>query len=155
MWTVEVDLPPMARATAEEWLAFLLSLRGKLGTFFWGPSGAEKVPRGTISGTPLVNGGSQTGKTLASDGWSGTVKKGDWFQVNHTDTVRLYKSMSDISAGAALDIFPRLRTPAPADNAAMTFNSPVGLFRMAENGQGWDLNTAQHYGLKFKAMEAI
>lgn len=155
MWQVEVTLPPMPRATAEAWVAFLTSLRGKLGSFFYGPAGSGRYPRQTATGTPLVNGASQTGKTLTSDGWSGVLRAGDWLQVNHTDYPRLYKCMTDVSAGGVIDIFPRLRTPSPADNAAIGFLSPVGTFRLMENNYQWDINSAQHYGIKFKAQEYI
>ena len=62
-WECDVTLPAMARADAEQWVAFLVSLRGQFGTFTLGdPVGAS--PRGSAGGTPLVNGASQTGGTL-------------------------------------------------------------------------------------------
>ena len=46
MWQADITLPPMKRADAEQWVAWLLSLRGQLGTFLLGdPNGA--APRGT------------------------------------------------------------------------------------------------------------
>jgi len=46
MWTADITLPPMKRSSAEEWNAFLLSLRGQSGTFLLGdPLGC--VPRGS------------------------------------------------------------------------------------------------------------
>ena len=46
MWQADVTLPPMKRADAEQWVAWLVSLRGQLGTFTMGdPIGAS--PRGT------------------------------------------------------------------------------------------------------------
>lgn len=46
MWQADVTLPPMKRADAEQWVAWLVSLRGQLGTFLMGdPIGAS--PRGT------------------------------------------------------------------------------------------------------------
>lgn len=45
MWQADVTLPPMKRADAEQWVAWLVSLRGQLGTFLMGdPIGAS--PRG-------------------------------------------------------------------------------------------------------------
>tara|TARA_R100000655_G_scaffold44042_1_gene80633 strand:- start:4030 stop:4368 length:339 start_codon:yes stop_codon:yes gene_type:complete len=66
-WECDVTLPAMSRADAEQWVAFLVSLRGRFGTFTLGdPVGAS--PRGSAGGTPLVNGASQTGGTLNIDG---------------------------------------------------------------------------------------
>ena len=36
MWQADVTLPPMKAADAEQWLGFLLSLRGQYGTFLLG-----------------------------------------------------------------------------------------------------------------------
>ena len=79
-WEVDVTLPAMNRADAEQWVAFLVSLRGRFGTFTLGdPVGAS--PRGSAGGTPLVNGASQIGGTLAIDGCTasqtGWLKAGD------------------------------------------------------------------------------
>lgn len=46
MWQADVTLPPMKRDDAEQWVAWLVSLRGQLGTFTMGdPIGA--TPRGS------------------------------------------------------------------------------------------------------------
>ena len=53
MWTADITLPPMKRADAEQWVAWLISLRGQLGTFLLGdPTGV--TPRGSALGG-LVN----------------------------------------------------------------------------------------------------
>jgi len=46
MWQADVTLPPMKRADAEQWVAWLVSLRGQLGTFTMGDP-LCKTPRGT------------------------------------------------------------------------------------------------------------
>ena len=66
MWQADITLPPMKRVDAEQWIAWLISLRGQLGTFLMGdPNGA--TARGAATGSPLVNGGSQTGGSLVID----------------------------------------------------------------------------------------
>lgn len=153
-WEADVRLPAMKRADAEEWIGFLASLRGRWGTFRLGdPSGAS--PRGTWAGTPLVNGASQTGETLAVDGFSGgaTVKRGDYFQVGD----RLHKVLADATAAAGaitLDIWPRLRE-SPADNAVVTTSNTTGLFRLASNDIEADIDEALVFGIAFGAIEAI
>ena len=47
-WEASITIPPVKRDLAEEWVAFLLSLKGPTGTFLLGdPLGA--TPRGTAS----------------------------------------------------------------------------------------------------------
>src|SRR3990167_7706518 len=149
-------LPPMDRATAADWIAFLLECDGGLNTFYLGPDGLEKQPRGTAGGTPLVDGGSQTGKTILLKGWSGQLLKGDFLQVNHTDFARLYVVIANTSAVATIKIRPRIRIPSPNDNAACTFSNPVGLFRLMWGQDiSWSLDQAQKYGVSFKVVEAL
>lgn len=79
-WRAKCALPPMARANAERWLSFLLSLRGMSGTFLLGdPLG--KTPQSTAGGSPIVNGALQVGKQLAISGLTGVLKAGDYFHI--------------------------------------------------------------------------
>lgn len=160
-WECDVTLPPMKRADAEPWVGFLLGLNGREGTFLLGDS-ANTAPRGVGTGTPLVKGGSQTGKTLETDGWTagqtGILKAGDWFQLGSGSSARLHKVVqdadSDGSGNATLEIWPRLRS-SPADNAALTVSSPKGLFRLLSNQREWSLELAAVYGISFSCREDL
>jgi hypothetical protein len=161
MWQADVTLPPMKRADAEQWLAWLVSLRGSLGTFLLGdPLGC--VARGVATGTPIIKGGSQTGGTInidgATSGVTGWLKAGDYVQIGSGGTARLHKVLqdanSDGSGNVTLELWPHVRT-APADNAAVTVSSAKGLFRLASNEQAWSINEASIYGITFSAMEAV
>lgn len=160
-WDVKGSLPPMVRADAERWIAWMAALRGRYGTFLLGdPLG--KTPRGVATGTPLVNGAGQTGRSLVTDGWTpsitGILKAGDYIQLGTGTTTRLYKVMQDVNSNgsgqATLDIFPILRE-SPADNAAVTKSSCKGTFRLTVNRRNWTVDVAQTYGLGFEAVEAI
>lgn len=157
-WEAEVSLPPMDRPDAEEWIGFLMSLKGRYGTFLLGDPAATS-PRGTWAGTPLVQGAGQTGDSLTIDGFSAgaTAKRGDYFGIGSGSTARLYKVLTDATAAAGamtLDIWPRLRE-SPADNAVVTTSSATGLFRLASNDTEWSVDLARIYGLSFAAVEAI
>jgi hypothetical protein len=161
MWQADITLPPMKRADAEQWVAWLLSLRGQLGTFLLGdPNGA--TARGAATGTPLVNGASQTGGSLVIDGAAtsvtGWLKAGDYIQLGSGSSARLHKVLADASSDGSgnvtLDIWPHIRT-APADNATVTVSSAKGLFRLSSNEQAWSVNEAAIYGMTFGAMEAV
>ncbi len=156
-WEVDVALPTMVRATAEPWLAFLTALRGKYGTFLLvPPTGA--TPRGVATGTPLVSGGSQTGASLVTDGWTagvtGILKAGDYIQVG----TQLFKVLNDASSdgggAATLDIWHSLRS-SPADNAPITVTNPAGLFALAGNARAWDESEGPLYDISFSAVEAF
>ena len=163
-WEVDVTLPAMKRATAEEWVSFLLRLRGQYGTFLIGdPNGG--TARGSASsnaGTPVVNGSSQTGDFLNIDGLpvsaSGYLLAGDYIQLGSGATATLHKVLEDVDSNASgqatLNLFPSIRT-APADNAVVTVANCKGNFRLSSNETSWDINTATVYGISFGAVEAI
>ena len=156
-WMLDVRLPPMFRAEAEEWIAFMLALNGRYGTFSMGDP-ARQRPRGSLLGTPLVNGAGQTGQTLDTDGWAanetGVLLKGDYIQIG----TNLYSVLNDVDAdaggNATLDIFPRLRT-APADNATVTCTGTVGLWRMTTDELDFGVGVDGMYDISFSAMEAL
>jgi hypothetical protein len=161
MWTADISLKPMKRADAEQWVAWLISLRGQLGTFLLGdPNGA--TARGAATGTPLVNGASQTGGSLVVDGAAtsvtGWLKAGDYIQLGTNGSSRLHKVLTDAnsdgSGNVTLDIWPHIRI-APADNATVAVSSAKGLFRLSSNEQAWSINEAAIYGITFSAMEAV
>lgn len=111
---------------------------------------SQNVPRhlvGPLGGTPLVNGASQTGANLVTDGWTAAaasrLKKGDVFtiagvyQVNYQtkatmSTLQQFVVTADVSSdgsgNATVPIFPSIVTSgatqsvsnSPADDAAIT-----------------------------------
>lgn len=162
-WEADVSLPPMRRTNAEQWVAFLLSLRGQLGTFLMSPFPCKaRGGAGTAPGTPLVNGAGQTGGTLNLDGApasvAGYLKAGDFIQLGSGSGAKLHKVLADAnsSAGGAVsvDIWPFITT-APADNSAIVVSSPSGLFRLASNSQSWDIDDAAMYGISFSAIGVV
>lgn len=160
-WEMEVTLPPMKRADAEQVAAFLVKLNGRFGTFTFGDP-LNTAPRGVGTGTPLVNGAGQTGTDLVTDGWTpdttGILKAGDWIQLGTGSSSRLHKVLDDVnsdgSGNATLTLFPDLRT-SPADNAAITVSSPKGLWRLAANEVDYSIDEASIYGMTFACVEAL
>lgn len=161
-WMAQIDLPPMSRDTgAPEWFAALVSLNGSAGTFYLGDT-AYKVPRGVATGTPLVNGGSQSGYDLVTDGWthgvSGILKVGDWIQLGTGSGSHLHMVMatadSDSGGNVTLTLWPKLRS-SPADNSAIVTSSPRGVFRLVSPA-GWSIDEIHVVkGLTFQAVEAL
>lgn len=135
-WRVQIGLPPMTRAQAMEWEAFLLLLNGGAGEMLFGdPSRAS--PRGLAYGAPTVDGASQTGRTLVTQGWSGNVtgilKAGDFIQLGTRLHVVTRDASSDDDGRATLDIWPRLRET-PSDEQGIVTQNCRGVFRLAAPG---------------------
>ena len=74
-------------------------------------------------GTPLVNGGSQTGSSLIIDGLDSAPQAGDAFKIAGVDLVYTVTANATVSSGGAtLAINPALAS-SPANNAVITFLS--------------------------------
>lgn len=163
-WEVDITLRTMTRAQRAPWNAFLLSLKGKRGTFLLGDPLCA-TPRGSAAsapGTPLVKGGGQTGGALVIDGLphsvSGYLKADDYVQLGSGSTTRLYKSLTDVdtnsSGEATIDLWPDLRS-APADNAAVTVSGCLGLFARASNDHQWVTDVNGYSSMMFTAYEPL
>ena len=124
-WGIEVQLVPMYRARAEEWVAFLAALRGRRGTFLLGDP-AGPVARGVAGGYPLVKGAGQSGGTILVDGCGANVtnwlRKGDWVQEGLGSSSHLHKSLTDVSSNGAgectLELWPGPRVAMGEQRAA-------------------------------------
>lgn len=162
-WQADVTLPSIRRDLAEEWVAWLISLKGQLGTFYLGDPNAV-TPRGSARDTDtiLVNGATSSGNTLAIDSapasQTGYLKAGDYMQVGTGTSRQLFKVLADVntngSGQATVDIWPDVRTTI-ANNAAVTVENTKGIFRLSSNEQGFSINEASFYGISFGAVEAL
>jgi hypothetical protein len=160
-WEMEITMPAMKRDDAETLIAFLLKLNGRYGTFYFGDP-ANTKPRGIGTGTPLVNGASQTGDTLITDGWTPSItnilKAGDWLQIGSSTSSKLHKVLDDVNSdsggNATLTIWPNLRV-SPPNNGVLSVNSPKGIWRLSANETNYSIDTAQIYGVTFACVEAI
>ncbi|MBI2235346.1 MAG: hypothetical protein HYU60_00040 [Magnetospirillum sp.] len=158
-WGAEVVLRPLSIAESKTWRAFLFKLNGRLGTFLMGdPDGM--APRGTPTGTPVVDGAGQNGQQLATRGWTagaaGVLLAGDMIQLGSGASSRLHQVLNDVSADGAgkatIDIWPRLRE-SPDDNAPVVTSNAMGVWRMVGNEAGWESDHA--VSISFQAMEAL
>lgn len=149
MWSADVSLPPMHRADAERWVAWLVSLRGQFGTFLLGDP-LSTSPRGTAT-SATVSG--SAGDASVSVTMTGTLLAGDYIQLGSSDGATLHKVLQDQNGNGTLEIWPKLRTARSSEAANLT--SPQGKFRLSSNETSWSVNNASIYGISFSAMEAI
>lgn len=156
-WTAEFALPPMEKAEARAWIAFLVSLRGRVGTFLaYDPE--HRTPLGVATGTPLVDGAGQTGRSLATRGWTnsvtGIMKAGDYLAFANRLHMVVEDASSDGTGDATLSIEPPLRE-SPSDGASITVSNPTAIMRLAGDSAEWSENTARHYGISFAGVEDL
>lgn len=98
-------------------------------------------------GTPLVNGATQTGTSLVTDGWTPgyVIPKGKWVGVSVSGLQYLYQTTTAVTASgggaATLVLRPMLRT-SPADNAALIINPAAveGFVTLSEGAMNISVN---------------
>ena len=148
-WLADVSLPPMQRADAEQWVAWLVSLRGQFGTFLLGDP-LNTSPRGTASSATITG---LTGDSSVSVTMTGTLLAGDYIQLGSAGTATLHKVLQDQSGSGTLEVWPAIRSD--HSSASANLSSAQGRFRLSTNEQSWSINNASVYGISFSAMEAI
>ena len=163
MWTADITLKPMRRSDAEQWIAWLMSLKGQLGTFYLGdPLGCTPLGSARNADTVTIDGTTSSGSTLdiqsAPLSTTDYLKAGDYMQIGSGASRQLFKVLTDVdtdaSGTATVDVWPNVRTII-ADNAPVTFESAKGVFRLSSNETSWSVNEASIYGITFGAMEAV
>ncbi|GEM_PF-1588794 len=156
-WVVDIDLRFLSRAEAMPVVSFINKLRGQRGTFsFYDVINA--APLGSPSGSPKVNGASQTGFSLVTDGWPNStnnlLKEGDRIQIENS----LYRVLSNVNSNgsgqATIDVWPHLKSH--PDNSDIITTNPKGLFRLDAGTQIVDLiDRNKLYQITLSAIEAI
>lgn len=149
MWEADVTLPPMNRDDAESWIAFLMSLKGRYGTFLLNDPSATSV-RGTATSATITGSAGDSSVTVTM---SGTLKAGDYLQLGSGNDSTLHKVLADKSGSGTLEIWPKLRKVRSSVTADLT--SARGLFRLASNETAWSVNDASFYGISFGATEVV
>lgn len=136
--------------------AFLTLLEGRANKFRLPVPGYAGPSTGYAGAAGLVNGANQTGKSLVTDGWTGSVplfKAGDYFTVN--DELKVISADVSSAAGAATLTFePALRT-SPADNLALIVAQPTVLLNLNMDDPGWDVKSPVLHDIAIDCEECI
>ncbi len=149
-WEADCSIPPLRKDVAEDWAGWLTALRGQYGTFLLNDPN-NTSPRGTEQTSASITG--SAGDRSVSVTMTGSLLRGDYFQLGSGANSRLYKVLEDQSGSGTLEIWPALRAAASSASADLT--SPAGVFRLNSNSNGWDINSISQYGLSFSAIEVI
>ena len=160
MWSGTVTLPPMAQADADQWIAFLMALRGMQNAFQLGDY-LKRTPRGNPLGSPQVdnsqNGGNPAmSQQLGTNNWTpsstGVLLAGDYIQIGYRLHRVLTDASSDSSGNALLNIWPSLREQ-PSNMTAVVTSNTVGLWRLASNQRTWSVDYTKLTRLSFPILE--
>ena len=148
-WEASVSIPSVRRDKAAQWKAMLVALKGQTGTFLLGDPDYA-TPRGTVSSCTLTG---TAGDDTVAVVMTGSLLAGDYIQLGASSTAKLHQVLQDQSGDGNLEIWPPLRTTYSVKT--VVFNSPKGLFRLAQNVTSWSINNASAYGISFEAVEVI
>lgn len=148
------SLQPADAALLRAWLA---QLQGTAGRFYLGDL-AHRAPRGTAAGTPLVAGGSQTGKTLATDGWTpgATLLAGDFIGYNGGAELRMVvaDATADGAGAMSLSLDEPIRV-SPVDNAAIVISRPTCIMRLSGDEAAWNYSPGGFASFSLDAVEVF
>jgi len=144
-WMATLRFRNLPDTDARTLIAFLASLSGQSGRFTLHDH-SHPNPSGIATGTPLIKGASQTGKSIITDGWTtsqtGILKAGDWVGFNGELRMQTVDVDSDVSGNATLTLDEPVRS-SPADNAVITTVQPTATMMLKDDGQAkWQANPA-------------
>ena len=152
-----VTLPPMQRALAAPWIAFLTQTQGQNAVFYFG-DGLGGMAQGTAEGLGVIQGIFQGPYSLTTSGWDvnqfGLLLPGDWLQVGYQLFMCLDQVNSDGAGNASFAVWPQVRVQ-PASGTPVVTTNPQGLFRMKANRRTWNESYLRTYGLSFQIREAF
>jgi hypothetical protein len=150
-WAFSAKYNPMTREEFQPVFAFTASQQGALGTFTIVPPVIGSTS-GTASGTALVNGATSAGeKQIFVDGFTGTLKAGDFVKFGHT---KVYMLTADIDGAGTLNIEPALVANVNNDEVVV-YNNVAFTMRLKNDVQQFGLNQFNYYTYEIDMEEVI
>ena len=154
-WTEEWNLLSARNAADMGLMAFITRTwnRGEIHEFTHPLTpGSGLTKNGIGTGTVLVNGGSQTGGTLVTNGWTGgvtvnAVRAGDVVKIAGDNAVYMVDTDADadLSGNLTMNITPPLRV-SPANAAAVTISGVTFRATIMSRSQHEGSQAPQYYG---------
>jgi hypothetical protein len=141
-WTLAINWPRMSVAEAEVLTAWLDSLQGSYGSFYYTPCRSVYPNANTLT---LASAAFPSTQTVQLVGWTASaatnLRVGQYIQLG-TQLVRIAATPinADSSGRAVIEFNPPLRANLAAGSAVVT-NAPKGIFRLDQsNGSGFQLD---------------
>jgi hypothetical protein len=148
-WRASVSVAPFKKELSEPWVAFLLSLRGRSGTFLLGDP-ARTTPQGTATSATLTGVAGSSSPTITM---TGSLLAGDYIQLGSGSDTTLHKVLVNRSGTGVVEIWPRLRKN--RTSVAVVITNTRGLFRLSSGVASWGINEMSTYGITFDCVEAL
>lgn len=150
-WSFTARYNPMTRAEFQPVFAFVTSQQGRLGTFGIVPPVIGSTS-GTATGTALANGGASAGATsVAVDGFTGTIKAGDFIKFAHG---KVYMVTADRDGAGDISIEPALISDV-SDNEQMIYNGVTFTMRLNNDVQEYALSANEYYEYEIDMIEVL
>ena len=157
-WEIEVAFLPVLRAEAQRLEAFLLSLRGKAGTFRLADP-YRSLPLGSNLGTPLVRVATVAGdEAVLTKGWTvsqpDALKAGDFIEIGTRLHMVLQDADADASGNATVNVWPPIRQ-VHAVNAPVITRNARGVFALDANAVEFTRGVNGYNGAILRAVEVV
>ena len=151
-WVFSAQYNNLTRAEFMPVYAFCVKQKGQLNTFTVTPPVISSTS-GNATGTMRVNGAHSLGdSTIAVDGFTGTIKAGDFIKFNNHDKV--YMVTTDLTGAGTLNIEPGLYNVL-ADETTVIYNNVPFLVRLENDIQEYDFSGFDRYDFEVDLIEAI
>lgn len=158
LWVAEFSLTDFeGLEDARAWKSFIAQLHGRFGSFLFPVPGITGPSTGYSGSAGVVNGGSQTGYSLVTDGWtnSATVLNiGDYLTVNNELKIVTALAVANGSGELTIQIEPALRT-SPANNAAIETTAPYAVMESEVDDPGWNITPPYIHAFSITALESF
>lgn len=134
----------------------LQGLRGQIEDFRITPPDHEGL--GTAVGSGVVNGASQTGSSIVTDGWGANqpilLEIGDYFEINGELKQVTLRAASDGSGNSTIQFQPPIRK-SPADGSAVITTNPKVTMRLTSPFTAHSLSAPVIYAVSIEAEEVL
>jgi len=141
-WVLEWTWPPMSFLKAEEIDAWLLSLKGQIGSFTYAP---RQRYASALTGVTLAQTGYAYNNSVQMSGWAAnaetTLRRGQWLQIG-TQLLKVIEgpAFADASGQVTISFEPELRVIFAA-GTVVNFDNPKGVFALgSSDGVTYTLN---------------
>lgn len=142
---------PMTRAEFNPVFAFVTSQQGRLDSFTIIPPVIGSTT-GTATGIALTNGTHEAGvKTVAVDGFTGTIKAGDFIKFAHS---KVYMVTADRDGAGDISIEPALVDDLSNDEE-MVYNNVPFTMRLNNDVQQYSLTSNEYYEYELDMIEVL
>lgn len=163
-WTAELRWTNLPDGQWRIMQAFIASLGGRAGRFYWGPTHMPRRGTGAFGGAyPTITGAGQVGKVLATSGWTpGTgyaFRTGDllgYTNIGGRDVMHMVTAdaIADGAGNCSIPIAPAIRR-SPPNGAALNTGSPAAIWRMSDDATGLEYERGVFASVTLQIEEAI